>query len=395
MTVFKATLLSLRSFLSTIIIYFLIFAIFAIVRAKVSYNTTADLYKDTSLDVAVLDLDNSQLSNALIDYLDSSQKITKLDSNNEDINYQAINDNIRFEIYDYAIIIPTDFSEAIISGDYQDKLEYLASANSASGYLISEKINTFLSDVKTYLDCGYSEEDAIKISLEQVEKTDIVDTKIYSNDSYNSVTNNASISYSFVFSAYSCLMILTVCIASVLGFLKNKDSKDRISVSGKSFASRNNELILAVFLIGLGITLCFFIYSAILGRKQPDFHMLLFYGINEFFLMLLGLGIAYFICSITSNTNLINMLSNMIVLSLSFLCGVFVPSEFMSEAVVKFSQLLPVYWFVDCCKYIEHHDFSNILSLHFFECLLIQLVYAIIFFVAGIIINKKREQYAY
>lgn len=395
MTVFKATLLSLRSFSQTIIIYFLVFAIFAVVRAKVSSNSSVDIYKDTSLDVAVVDLDKSDISEALISYLDSSQKITKLNLTSEELDFKAINDNVRFEIYDYAIVIPKDFKNLLLSGDYEDSIQYLASANSASGYLISQKINTFLSDIKTYLDCGYSEEDAINISLEQVEKTDIVETKIYSNNDYKSTTNSASISSSFIFSAYSCLMILTVCIASVLGFLKDKDSKDRINISGKSFASRNKELILAVLLIGFVLTTCFFIYSAILGRNQPDFHMLFFYGINEFFLMFLGIGIAYFICSITSNTNLINMLSNMIVLSMSFLCGVFVPSEFMSATVVKFSQLLPVYWFVDCCKYIEHHSVSNVFSSHFIECLLIQLVYAIIFFVAGIIINKKREQYAY
>ena len=45
MTVFKATLLSLRSFSQTIIIYFLVFAIFAVVRAKVSSNSIRNFIK--------------------------------------------------------------------------------------------------------------------------------------------------------------------------------------------------------------------------------------------------------------------------------------------------------------------------------------------------------------
>lgn len=76
---------------------------------------------------------------------------------------------------------------------------------------------------------------------------------------------------------------------------------------------------------------------------------------------------------------------------MSFLCGVFVPSEFMSESIVSFSHFLPLYWFVDATKYIASHNFNEIFSPHFFVCLLIQLAYAIIFFVAGIIIQKRRN----
>ncbi len=393
MTVFKATILSMRSYIATFIVYLAIFFIFTLVRANLSDNTSSNMYKDTSLDLYVINNDDSNFSKALVDYLKATQKVSLTSSNN--IDYEELNDNVRFEIYDYVLIIPDGFDDAIYNGNYEDSLEYIGNPNLASSYLITEKINTFLSNIVSYLNCSYDESSAIEISLEQIRACDDIECNIINNKGTPNNSADSSLCNTFIFGAYSSLMILTVCIGSILVFMKNKDLKERIIVSGTSFTKRYLGIISAIFTLGIAIVLVIIIIAGFIGHNQDDFNKILLYSVNEFFLMFVGLGIAYFISSITNNDNIINMISNMLVLSMSFLCGVFVPSEFMSESIVSFSHFLPLYWFVDATKYIASHNFNEIFGPHFFVCLLIQLAYAIIFFVAGIIIQKKKEQYAY
>ena len=46
-----------------------------------------------------------------------------------------------------------------------------------------------------------------------------------------------------------------------------------------------------------------------------------------------------------NNENLINMISNMLVLSMSFLCGVFINQELLSDGIVKAAHFMPLYWY--------------------------------------------------
>jgi ABC-2 type transport system permease protein len=84
----------------------------------------------------------------------------------------------------------------------------------------------------------------------------------------------------------------------------------------------------------------------------------------------------------------------MIVLSMAFLCGVFIQTELLDDTIVAISHFLPLYWYVQATNYINAHALGEIFSMDFLTYLAMQLVFAAIFFVAGLIISRKKEQYA-
>ena len=102
MPVFNAIIKSLRANIVNIIVYFAIFAVFGNMQAKATVSTQEDMFEDMQVTVAVTDNDNSFLSHALVDYLKETQIV--VDPKTDDP--QEMNDNVRFLIYEYAIIIP-------------------------------------------------------------------------------------------------------------------------------------------------------------------------------------------------------------------------------------------------------------------------------------------------
>ena len=121
MSVFKAIIKSIRSNIINIIVYFSIFAFFGNITARANVTTTDTMFEEVTMKVAVTDYDNSNISNAVVSYLKDTQKV--VDPQTEDT--QTINDNVRFGIYQYAIIIPEGFGDSLKAGDGKNELEYI------------------------------------------------------------------------------------------------------------------------------------------------------------------------------------------------------------------------------------------------------------------------------
>lgn len=386
MSVFNAILKSTKACIVTIIVYFSVFVLFGNISAKATATTKDTMFEDSIVKVAITDNDNSALSRGLIEYLNETEDVV----DPQTTSIKEMNDNVRFLIYDYALIIPDDFSERVNNGETDDLLEYVAPGATAPQYLLTEKINTYMKDVMVYLNSSYSEDESIALTKENMIK--LSDTKASIMD--NADENHRSFyTGMFTFNGYTLLMILCISISSVLSFTKDADVKNRISVSGMHFKTRNFAIIAAVFCIGIVITAAVTVVVGLMGLSDTN-GKFLFYCINVFALMLIGIGMAYMISAITTNENIINMVTNMLVLSMSFFCGVFIDIQFLSPAIVKFAHFLPLYWYTAAIRLINDTPVDIILGKTFYEYLLIEILFAGIFFAAGLIISKKKEQYA-
>lgn len=386
MSVFNAILKTVKANITTVIVYFAIFAVFGNMQAKATTSTTEEVFEEVTVKVAVTDNDNSKLSQALVDYLKETQEV--VDPKTDDI--QVMNDNVRFLIYEYALVIPEGFEDKILSGDSEDALEYIAPGTTASQFLLTEKLDDYLQDIVIYLNSGYSEDEAIEMTHNQmVELSDVKATVIdKSEENHRSFYTGM-----FTFNGYTLMILLSICGASALTFMKDRDVRNRISVSGMHFFTRNCATIAAVFFMGFVITTVVIAVIYVMGLGYaPD--KLLYYAIDTYSLMLVGLGMAYFICSMTANENLINMAANMMVLSMSFLCGVFVDTQYLSESIIKAAHFMPLYWYTTAIKFINDTPINNIWSRQFGLYLFIEILFAIAFFAAGMIISRKKEQYA-
>lgn len=386
MSVFNAILKSTKACLVSIIVYFSVFVMFGNISARATATTKDTMFEDSIVKVAITDNDNSALSRGLIEYLNETEDVV----DPQTTSIKEMNDNVRFLIYDYALIIPDDFSERVKNGETEDLLEYVAPGATAPQFLLTEKIRTYMQDVMVYLNSGYSEDESIALTKENMIK--LSDTKASLID--NSDENHRSFyTGMFTFNGYTLMMILCISISSVLSFTKDVDVKNRISVSGMHFKTRNFAIIAAVFCIGIVITAAVTVVVGLMGLSDTN-GKFIFYCIDVIALMLVGLGMAYMISAITTNENLINMVTNMFVLSMSFFCGVFIDIQFLSPAIVKFAHFLPLYWYTAAIRLINDTPADRILGKTFYEYLLIEILFAGIFFAAGLIISKKKEQYA-
>lgn len=380
MPVFKATIRSLKTYYINILVYFLVFAVFGTMTSRMNSGSTDSLYEDVVLDVAVIDHDHSTFSEALVNYLDTTQHLVDANTTKP----RELNDNVRFDIYDYALVIPEGFETS-------HELEYYTSGNSASGYLMTEKIQSYVQDIVVYLNSGYPIEEAIALTDEQIADVDNTSATILDE------TGTHQRSYftgMFTFNGYTLLMMLCISVGSVMTYMKEKDVNNRITVSGMSFVKRNIGLFLSVLVIGILLTSASILFTIVTNLGDSAIHKIGYFSLNTFVLMFVGLGIAYFISSITKNDSIINMLSNMIVLSMAFLCGVFIQTELLDDTIVAISHFLPLYWYVQATNYINAHALGEMFSTDFLTYLAMQLVFAAIFFVAGLIISRKKEQYA-
>lgn len=385
MSVFNAIIKSLRANIVNIVVYFSIFAVFGNISARATATTTDTMFEETTLKVAITDYDNSPLSKGVVSYLNETQ--TVVEPQTEDP--QKMNDFVRFLVYDYAIIIPEGFSEDLKAGN-DANISYIAPGTTASKYLLTQKINDYLSDIVIYLDNGYTEKEAIELTNKQMLKLESTKATIIDTTDKN---HRSFYTGMFTFSAYSLSMILAICIGSCLLFLKEPDVNNRISVSGMSFKSRNLGIIGAVLLIGFVITTIMIIFTHLISGEYGN-DKLGMYALNAYALMFVGIGIAFLFSSIAKDENLINMLSNMLILSMAFLCGVFVDTQFLSASIIKAAHFLPFYWYTTAVKFINDTPTDAILGSQFFTYLFIELLFAIVFFVAGLIISRKKEQYA-
>lgn len=386
MSVFNAILKSTKACIVTIIVYFSVFVLFGNISARATATTKDTMFEDSIVKVAITDNDNSVLSRGLVEYLNETEDVV----DPQTTSIKEMNDNVRFLIYDYALIIPDDFSERVKNGETEDLLEYVAPGATAPQYLLTEKINTYMKDVMVYLNSGYSEDESIALTNENMIK--LSDTKASIMD--NADENHRSFyTGMFTFNGYTLMMILCISISSVLSFTKDVDVKNRISVSGMHFKTRNFAIIAAVFCIGIVITAAVTVVVGLMGLSDTN-GKFIFYCIDVIALMLVGLGMAYMISAITTNENIINMVTNMFVLSMSFFCGVFIDIQFLSPAIVKFAHFLPLYWYTAAIRLINDTPVDKILGKTFYEYLLIEILFAGIFFAAGLIISKKKEQYA-
>ena len=386
MSVFNAILKSTKACLVSIIVYFSVFVMFGNISARATATTKDTMFEDSIVKVAITDNDNSVLSRGLVEYLNETEDVV----DPQTTSIKEMNDNVRFLIYDYALIIPDDFSERVKNGETEELLEYVAPGATAPQYLLTEKIRTYMQDVMVYLNSGYSEDESIALTKENMIK--LSDTKASIMD--NADENHRSFyTGMFTFNGYTLMMILCISISSVLSFTKDVDVKNRISVSGMHFKTRNFAIIAAVFCIGIVITAAVTVVVGLMGLSDTN-GKFIFYCIDVIALMLVGLGMAYMISAITTNENIINMVTNMFVLSMSFFCGVFIDIQFLSPAIVKFAHFLPLYWYTAAIRLINDTPVDKILGKTFYEYLLIEILFAGIFFAAGLIISKKKEQYA-
>ena len=117
------------------------------------------------------------------------------------------------------------------------------------------------------------------------------------------------------------------------------------------------------------------------------------YIINSLIFTLCALSIAFLIGTLVRNKEAINGIVNVVALGSSFLCGAFVPMEWLPDSVLSVAHALPTYWYIKTNEVVKTLETVNIETLKpLFINMGIVLAFTLAFIViTNIVASKKRK----
>lgn len=370
MTVFKAFWKIVKKYKVTVILYTVMLIIFG--GISISSSDNGFKYTDSKPRIYVVNNDlNNKLTENFISYLNKNSDLIKVKDN-------KVDDAIFYKDIDYVIYIPELYGSNVLNGlnpilDIKKNDSY----DSALAQLLVEK---YIKVQNVYANM-YSDEnvivDAINNNLNSSIDVDI-------SSSINISKTSKMTSY-FNYASYSILAIIIYIICLVLFCFKNKDVSKRILVSSTNMSKHNKLLLLSSLLFCIIIWILFVLLGVIIiGRSLFSIRGII-YIFNMFLFIFNSLTFAFFISSIFSNKNAIVGIVNVVALGEAFLCGAFVPVEWLPSFVVAIAHIFPTYWYINTNNLLGNIDIINLTTI---KPIIINSLVIICFMVLFIILNN-------
>lgn len=380
MQVFKAYFKVLNEYKKPMIMYIVIFAIVLFVFIIPNLAGKNEGYIEESCNFAVFDYDNSKASEGFVDYLSKGNEVVEIAGDEKEI----IQDELYYRNIVCALRIPEGFEAKLKNGDAKEILEVVTIPGTTSSSVFESQIDGYLSAVTTYMDAGFSLDDSMKKAEKALDVS--IDVSL-PDESDAGLHSSRYYFYNYLAWIMICIMILGVC-PILLTFSKD-EIKKRMECSAYSFSNLNKELLLGVLFTGLGICVILVLLSLVcLGKDMLNVSGLL-NAANLICYMLVALALAFVISRLIKNIDMLNMAANIISLGMSFLCGIFVPKEFLGESVIKIAHFLPAYWYNQAVTALDHYTPSVLPDV--VKYMGIEILFAVVIVVIGLVIARKQQ----
>lgn len=373
MIVFKTILKILNKLKGMLILYTFMLVMITFIN-QTSNNETSFLESKPS--IAIVNEDDSLITNDFIDYMDKHCIIKNLAPKN-------IDDALFYRSINMVVYIPKDFGENLLSNNVT--LEYKASGDEASSYT-KMLIEKYIKTVLIYKDY-YSDEELInhvnnllKLDANVEVKTKLETSKLERMTRY------------FNFLNYALLAGSVYCISMILASIKEEKVKKRTIISSFDYKKYDRIVLGTLSIVIFGMWLLYMLLSIILFKNTIFTSNGLAYILNSFVFTIASLCIGYLIGNITQNKNAIAGIINVVALGSSFLCGCFVPVEYMPDYALKIAHIFPTYYYVsnnEIIKTIEAFNPTLIKSL--LKNGFVIVLFSLLFILLTNYISKKKQ----
>lgn len=378
MTVFKTFWKVVSKYKGTIILYTVMLIVFG--GLNMSSNNTDITFTNSKPDILIISKDEEKgLTKNLINYMKDNSNIINVKKDED-----SINDALFYRDVNYIIYIPENYRESVLNKDNPEI--NIKSSGDYQASLANMLLSRYIQVQNIYLDSSKNEEELINNinnSLNKKSKVEIVSkldtSKIEKSSSY------------FNFASYSIMAIIIFIICLVLSSFKN--IKKRTIISSMNYKKYNQKLLIASIGYSLIVWLLFIILGIIiLGNIMFSLQGLI-YCLNALIFTFVCLTLALLIGTIIDNKNAISGIVNVIALGQAFLCGAFVPAEWLPKSVLNIAHILPAYWYIntnDLLKTIEIINIKNLQPILINSLVLI--LFSILFIIINNIISKHKQK---
>lgn len=377
MTVFNTFFKVIKKYKGTVILYTVMLIVFGTLNMTSNNETTT--FIDTKPDVLIISNDdNIGLTKNLIDYITDNTNVVKIE-NDED----KINDALFYRDINYVIYIDKGYREKVLNNE--ETIINIKSTKDYNASLASLLLDEYLNIQNTYNKVTDNEDELITLINDTLEnKTDI---KALSKEDKSSENRIARY---FNFASYSILATIIFIISLVNTSFKDININKRITVSSMDYRKHNRLLLKSSLVYVIFIWLLFSILALILLGKSLLSLKGLLYILNTLLFSVNALTFGLLISSFI-NKNSVGGVVNVVALGSAFLCGAFIPTEFLGNSVLKLAHILPTYYFINTNNLISNtKDISSILP-NILENSVMLILFIVLFIILNDIIAKLKR----
>ena len=387
MPVFRLCLKILKKQLPIMLVYLIVFLVISLIMSSFLAKEQLQqdrLFTQAKSNIAFISKENTPLVDGFKQELSRVANFVELPDETE-----ALQDALYFRTVTYILRVPEGFTDSFMQGE-NVQLEKTAVPDSISSTYLDLFIDQYFNTARLYVQQmeNISQESLVQYLQSDLAVSAFVELKTIGDQPLNQNFAN----YYFNFLAFSLLSVLILGMGALLLVFYDTDLMRRNACAPLSSSSVNLQFILAILVFTILAWSIMVAFCLLFNYKNSLNLNTLYFVINSLVFAVCGTGISFLIGNLVKSHNAIPAVNNVVTLGLCFISGVFVPMELIADSVLRIANFTPTYWFVKANNQIAkltQFDFANLEPI--FTSMLIQICFALAFFVAALVANKKRR----
>lgn len=381
MIVFSTFWRIVKKYKGTILLYTVMLIMFG--GINLTSNSTNDMFTPTKPNIFIVNKDsNMGLTKNLINYLKKNTNVVSLEDDEE-----KINDALFYRDISYVIYIPKNYSKDVL--DKKDVTIDIKSSKDYTSSLTEMMLDKYLNVQSNLVNITNNQDELVNM----INNTLDVNSEVVVNSKLdNSYLNR--VSRYFNFGSYSLLAVIIFIVTLVINSFKENTINKRIIVSSFNYKKHNSLLMLSSFVYSLIVWVLFSLLSVILLGKDMISLRGILYFVNTFMFIMPTLSFGILISTLVNNKDSIGGIVNVVGLGSAFLCGAFIPTEYLPKIVLSIAHIFPAYYFIDSNNLLssmEIINFSNLTPV--FINYFVLIIFMLIFIVVNNYVLKKKRYY--
>lgn len=377
MTVFKTFFKIVRKHKGLILLYTVMLISFG--GINLSSRDMSDTFTSSKPDILIINRDEEVgVTKNLVNYLENNANIINIENNEN-----KINDALFYRDVNYIIYIDKGYREKVLNNE--NPVINIKSTNDYNASLASILLEEYLNIQNTYNKVTDNEEELISLINNTLENK--VNTEVLSK--VDKSTQNRIARY-FNFASYSILATIIFIISLVNTSFKDINVNKRIVVSSMDYRRHNSLLLKSSLVYVLFIWILFSVLALILLGKPLLSLKGLLYILNTLIFSVGALAFGLLISSFI-NKNSVGGVVNVVALGSAFLCGAFIPTEFLGSSVLKLAHILPTYYFINTNNSISSAESISSILPNILENTVMLILFTVLFIILNNIITKLKR----
>ncbi len=381
MIVFSTFWRIVKKYKGTILLYTVMLIMFG--GINLTSNSTNDMFTPTKPNIFIVNKDsNMGLTKNLINYLKKNTNVVSLEDDEE-----KINDALFYRDISYVIYIPKNYSKDVL--DKKDVTIDIKSSKDYTSSLTEMMLDKYLNVQSNLVNITNNQDELVNMINNTL---DVNSEVVVSSKLDNSYLNR--VSRYFNFGSYSLLAVIIFIVTLVINSFKENTINKRIIVSSFNYKKHNSLLMLSSFVYSLIVWVLFSLLSVILLGKDMISLRGILYFVNTFMFVMPTLSFGILISTLVNNKDSIGGIVNVVSLGSAFLCGAFIPTEYLPKIVLSIAHVFPAYYFIDSNNLLssmEIINFSNLIPV--FINYFVLIIFMLIFIVVNNYVLKKKRYY--